>query len=125
MPRLCLLEVRGHHSGRRYEIPVQIHQIDGGAAVLTASAWSVNLRGGTDVRMTWRGESRPWWAVLVEQPEDIAHLYERLLADVGVSRARSLGLVIEGAWPTHGDLLAALQDRRGAIVLRPIEEAAG
>lgn len=121
MRGLCLLEVTGRRSGRRYEIPVQIHGVDDGAAILTASAWRTNLRGGTDVHLTWRGERRPWRAILVEEPQEVAHLYERLLADVGVHGARSLGLRVDGAWPTHGDLVAALDARHSAIVLNPID----
>lgn len=48
---LALLCFEGRRSGRRYEVPVEYHELDGEPLILPASAWKRNLRGGADVEL--------------------------------------------------------------------------
>ncbi len=92
---LLLLHVTGRSSGRRYDIPVGYHDLDGQLRVLTDSRWRVNLRGGADVEVTFKGERRPMRAVLQEDPAHVARVYLRLIEQFGWQAAqRRLGIKI-------------------------------
>jgi hypothetical protein len=70
----------------------------------------VNLRGGpTPVEVTLLGRRAPATAVLEEDPEVVAGVYERLIGDLGRERAgRRLGIRITvDRVPTHDELAEA------------------
>jgi hypothetical protein len=119
-PGLALLELTGRRSGRRYAVPVDYYEVDGHAAVLTASAWKANVRGGADVDVVHRGVREPMRAVLVEDPEEVAEVYLTLVARVGTRRARRVGVSLAGdRMPTRDELVEALGGRRVVVWLTP------
>ena len=75
-----------------------------------------NGRGPVEVRA---GRStRRMRATLVEDPERVADVYERLLPAVGVEHARRLGLVLAGdRFPTREELIEGIRGRRAMIAL--------
>jgi hypothetical protein len=102
----ALLEFNGRRSGRRYRVPVCLHDIDGQATVFTERPWRLNLAGGADVTVTQRGVRRRGRATLMDaSPLEIGHAMRAAL-DNGAT-AFELGLKVErGHQPTIADLSA-------------------
>jgi hypothetical protein len=118
---LALLSFTGRKSGRRYTVPVAYHELDGDGVILTASGWRANLRGGADVEVVHDGVSRPMRAELIEDPHEVARIYEALLHEVVLSKAKlSIGLEVVGnKIPTEQQIEEAIGGRRGVVRLRP------
>jgi hypothetical protein len=122
MRELALLCFDGRRTGRRYEVPVAYHELDDEPLVLTASAWKVNLRGGADVEYVHEGRRVPMRAELVEDPDEVARVYEALLRRDGLEEAKptKLGLEVEGdRIPTCAEIAAAVGGTRAVGRLRP------
>ncbi len=118
MQGLSILTVTGRRTGKRYAVPVSVLDLDGSPIVLTASRWSVNLRGGAEVEVRAGRTTRRMHATLDEDPERVADVYERLLPTVGVEHAKRLGLVLAGdRLPTHQELIEGIRGRRVLITL--------
>jgi hypothetical protein len=118
---LALLSFTGRKSGRRYTVPVAYHELDGDGVILTASGWRANLRGGADVEVVHDGVSRPMRAELIEDPHEVARIYEALLHEVVLSKAKlSIGLEVVGnKIPTEQQIEEAVGGRRAVVRLRP------
>jgi hypothetical protein len=118
MQGLSILTVTGRTTGKRYAVPVSVLDLDGSPIVLTASPWRANLRGGADVEVRAGRVTRPMRAALVEDPERVADVYERLLPTVGAEHSKRLGLVLAGdRLPTHEELVEAIRGHRSLITL--------
>lgn len=118
MQGLSVLTLTGRKSRKRYSVPVSVIDLDGSLVVLTASPWKVNLRGGADVEIRAGRTTRRMRATLVEDPERVADVYERLLPTVGVAHAKRLGLVLAGVrLPTREELLDGIRGRRALVTL--------
>jgi hypothetical protein len=118
MQGLSILTFTGRTTGKRYTVPVSVIDVDGSSIVLTASPWKVNFRGGADVEVRAGRSTRRMHATLVEDPERVADVYERLLPTVGVEHAKRLGLVLAGdRFPTREELIEGIQGRRVMITL--------
>ena len=50
-----VLRFFGRKTGRRYDIPVVAHRLDGELYALTDTPWRHNFRDGTDVEVTLDG----------------------------------------------------------------------
>jgi hypothetical protein len=120
MQGLSLLSFRGRKTGKRYTVPIAVYESDETPIVLTASPWKVNLRGGADVTLRAGRSARAMHALLVEDPEEVADVYERILPQVGVEHAKRLGLVLAGdRMPTRTELIDGIAGRRALIRLSP------
>jgi hypothetical protein len=118
MQGLSILKVTGRKSGKQYAVPVSVLDLDGSSIVLTASPWRVNLRGGADVEVRAGRVTRQMRAELVEDPERVADVYERLLPTVGAEHSKRLGLVLAGdRLPTHEELIESIRGRRYLVTL--------
>jgi deazaflavin-dependent oxidoreductase (nitroreductase family) len=118
MQGLAILTVTGRKTGKRYAVPVSVLDLDGSPIVLTASPWRVNLRGGANVEIRVGRVTRQMRAELVEDPERVADVYERLLPTVGAAHSKRLGLVLAGErLPTHEELIEAIRGRRYLVTL--------
>jgi hypothetical protein len=92
---LMLLAFRGRKSGKRYEVVVGRHEVDGALFVPTGTTgrrWRLNFRGGTSVEVTLGGSRRRGRGELVEEPDEVARIHRLLLGRVGLKNARRLGL---------------------------------
>ena len=122
MHEVALLCFFGRRTGARYEVPVAFHELDGEPLVLTAGAWKVNLRGGADVEYVHEGRRVPMRAELVEDPDEVARVYEALLLRDGLEEATptKIGLEVEGdRMPTCAEIAAAVGGTRAVVRLRP------
>jgi hypothetical protein len=118
MQGLSILTFIGRTTGKRYAVPVSVIELDGSSIVLTASPWKVNFRGGADVEVRAGRSIRRMRATLIEDPERVADVYERLLPTVGVEHAKRLGLVLAGdRFPTREELIEGIRGRRVMITL--------
>ena len=88
----------------------------GGVLVVpSASRWRFNLRGGAPVEVMLGGIRRAGRAELVEDPDEVALVYEALLKRVGLKGAQRVGLRVNvDRKPTRDELKAALAGH-GAI----------
>jgi F420H(2)-dependent quinone reductase len=118
MRGLSILTVTGRTTGKRYAVPVSVLDLDGSEIILTASPWRLNLRGGADVEVRAGRATRRVRATLVEDPERVVDVYQRLLPTVGIPHAKRLGLVLAGnRAPTRDELLEGIRGRRYLITL--------
>ncbi len=93
--QFMVLRFYGRKTGRRYDIPVVAHRLDGELYALTDALWRQNFRGGADVKVTLDGHVARMRGQLVDDPEEVAPMYARAIDHFGVKRAqRMLGLKI-------------------------------
>jgi hypothetical protein len=93
--QFMVLRFFGRKTGRRYDIPVVAHRLDGELYALTDAPWRYNFRGGADVEVTLDGHVTRMRGELLDDPEAVATLYARAIDHFGVKRAqRMLGLKI-------------------------------
>jgi hypothetical protein len=119
---LALLSFVGRRSGKRYEVPVQYHELDGEPLILTAAPWRANLRGGADVELIHEARRVSMRAELIEDADEVASLYEALIQQIGVAKAKAtkIGIEVDGEQrPTHQEIRNAVAGRRTVIRLRP------
>jgi hypothetical protein len=117
--QLLVLHYTGRRTGRSFDVPAGYHDIGGIVSVLTSSRWRHNLAGGRDIEVTLRGTRRPAHAVLVDDPETVAELLDRLIHELGHRRAgRRLGLRFNvDRAPTRAELREAV-DRSGLSIVQ-------
>jgi hypothetical protein len=119
---VALLCFHGQRTRRRYEVPVEYHELDGRPLILTASGWKSNLRGGADVELVHEGQRMPMRAELIEDPDEVAKTYEALIDRIGLDHANAttIGLTgIRDRMPPHEEIVEAVRGRRTVIRLGP------
>jgi hypothetical protein len=121
--QLLMLHYVGRKSGRRFDVPAGYHVIDGVVSVLTNSRWRHNFAGGRDIDVTLHGRRRPAQAVLVDHPQVVGAVYERLIREFGMTQAtRRLGLRFNiDREPTQAELQEAIQ-RSGLSIVRILDQ---
>jgi hypothetical protein len=117
--QLLILHYTGRKSGRQFDVPAGCHIIDGVPSVLTSSSWRHNFTGGRDIEVTLQGERQPAHAVLIDDPREVATVYERLIRELGIKQARRrLGLRFNvDREPTLSELQDAIE-QSGLSILR-------
>lgn len=113
-----LLHVAGRTSGRRYDIPVNYTALDDRLIIVTVAPWRVNLRGGANVEVTWRGRRLPMRAVLDEDPACVAVAYQAIIDHLGWRKAsRQLGISTrDGQPPSVVDLKDAAGEHGWSVI---------
>ena len=102
-----VLRLFGRKTGRRYDIPVVAHRLDGELYALTGAPWRNNFRGGADVEVTLDGHVTRMRGQLLDDPQAVAPLYVRVIDHFGVKRAqRMLGLKIHAPGTLAAEALA-------------------
>lgn len=113
--------------GRRYDIPVGRHELDGRVLVLTSSPWRANLRDRADIEVTCGGHRKPMRIELDEDPASVATVYSLFIERAGWKAARR-ELAIQsnvGRAPTLAELEdAAREFGLSVITLRTAEDGA-
>ncbi len=117
--QILVLHYIGHRSGRAFDVPAGYRVLDGAISVFTSSRWRRNFVGGRDLEVTLRGIRRPAHAVLVDDPEAVTDVFERLIGELGYRQAgRRLGLRFNvDRAPTREELRDAIE-RSGLSIVR-------
>jgi hypothetical protein len=119
MHDLAVISFTGRKTGRRYAVPVGYQEMDGQGLILTAAGWKANMRGGADVEVVHDGLTQQMCADLIEDPDEVADVYDALLQRVGREKAMRVGLRIADRMPTHDELARAVDGKRAVIRLVP------
>ena len=107
-PLMAVLVFTGRRSGRRFAVPVGVHELAAGPVVFTEARWRLNFAGGREVSVRRGRQHREGRGVLVEDLEAVAQALAEAVERVG---ARDLALrTTPGHEITREDLLAL--DRR-------------
>lgn len=113
-----VLRFRGRRTGREFELPAGVRTVRGRLATLTNSSWRVNFRGGHDLELIYQGETRRAHGTLLEDPDEVAEIYDELISEVGVGEAgRRLGIRVNVDRAPTRDELRAMIERSGLSVL--------
>ena len=109
----------GRRSGQRFDVPAGYHVIDGVVSVFTNSGWRHNFAGGRNIEVTLKGVRQPAQAVLCDNPDEVADIYQRLIEEMGTDRAaRRLGLRFNvDRAPTRDEVKDGIQ-RSGLSLVR-------
>ena len=93
--------------------------IDGVVSVFTNSPWRHNFAGGREIEVTLKGVRQPADAVLSDDADEVAAIYERLIGELGTDRAaRRLGLKFNvNRAPTRAELKDGIE-RSGLSIVR-------
>ena len=111
---LALLRVTGRRSGRRYEIPVGVHQAGGQMVVLSPAGWVQNFKGGADAELVHAGgRVERVRGELVEDAAGVGPLLRAVL-DAGTSPS-TIRLSVPAGHRVTDEEAAAV---RKAVVLR-------
>lgn len=84
---VLVVRFTGRRSGRRYEVFVSPHLIDGGLTVLTNARWRLNFRGGRPAEWLYQGRTTSGRGILVEEPQAVGELYHERIRELGVKMA--------------------------------------
>lgn len=116
----ALRHVTGRKTGRRYDLVVGRHDVDGGLTVVTSAPWRKNLAGGAALEVTVAGRRRPAHGELVEDPDVVAGLYGAEIERLGWKRGSRLGIKVNvQRTPTHDELAdAARRDHLSVVHVR-------
>ena len=76
---LVLLRFTGRRSGRRYEVPVGTHRLDGDELVVSGATWARNFADGRDVELVRGGRTERRRGVLVEDRDEVGRVVVALL----------------------------------------------
>jgi hypothetical protein len=115
---LMVLAFRGRKTGKRYEIVVGRHEVDGALLVPTGTTgrrWRLNFRGGTSAEVTLGGSRRRGRGELIEEPDEVARIHRLLLGRVVLKNARRLGLRVNVHREPTADELKVPLDGRGVV----------
>ncbi|PPK93222.1 hypothetical protein CLV92_111139 [Kineococcus xinjiangensis] len=110
---VAVLTFTGRRSGRRFDVPVAVHQVDDQRVVFAAGAWRVNFRGGADAQLLAEGRSTPVHVTLLEDPADVGAVF-RAAFDTGITPEKIALRIPSGSQPTDEELAA----HRRILVLR-------
>lgn len=101
---MAVLEFTGRRSGRRFAVPVGVHELGEGLVVVFSEApWRRNFAGGREVTVRRGRRQRHGRATLVDDPVQVADALHVAVQSVG---ARNLAMrTAPGHAPTRDDLL--------------------
>ena len=117
--QLLLLHYAGRRTGRHYDVPAGYHVVDGVPLVLTGSRWRHNFSGGRDAEVTLRGQRRRARVLLVDDPQTVAALYDRLIDQYGLKQAqRRFGFRLNVQRRPTRDELRDMIERSGLSIVR-------
>lgn len=109
---LLVLHITGRRTGRHYDLPVGYVDLDGHLVVVTQHSWRANLRGCSDMDVTYRGRRQRVHVDLEEDPTAVANTLHRVTTQRGWKAAQRLtGLKVHpDRTPTLPELVAAAHD---------------
>jgi hypothetical protein len=112
----ALISFRGRRTGRPYDVVVTWHELDGQVHIVTPARWRANFAGGAPLRMRHSGVEVPGQGVLQTDPEVVADVVGRLLAQGEPARAFALKIA-PGHRLTAADVTAV---NRAIVTFHPV-----
>ncbi|WP_432512270.1 grhN [Kineococcus sp. SYSU DK001] len=109
---VAVLKVTGRRSGRRFEVPVGVHEVAGQRLVFTDAPWRLNFRGGAAAELLSAGQLSAVQVHLVEDPAEVGALFRAAFA-AGTTPAQIAMAIPAGYDPSDEELAA----RRSVLVL--------
>ncbi|GAA3638881.1 hypothetical protein [Microlunatus ginsengisoli] len=107
---LLVLHVYGRKTNRRFDIPIGYAAVQHRLITVTQHTWRVNLRGGADIDVTYRGHRHRMRADLDEDPTTVAADLRTIIDLLGAKAAeRRLGLILHGRTPGLAELEDAVR----------------
>ena len=107
--QMLVLTFTGRKSGRRFELPLTAHRSGGELYVLTGARWQHNFHGGRDADVRLDGHVTPVRGVLVEDPQQVAEVYARRIAELGIKQAsRQIGIKVNVPQPPTAEQILGL-----------------
>ncbi len=114
---VMLLKFRGRRTGRRIQVPVNLHMVDGVPMAFTDAPWRHNFAGGAEVTVILRGTRHDTRGTLVYMTAEQMGQAVRKSLDTGGS-AQRMGIKTDrGYVPTAADL-ASLGPAMGTSVIK-------
>lgn len=111
---LGLLRFTGRRTGRRYNIPVGVHEIEGALVVFTPARWAANFEGGAPAELVRAGKRTSMRGVLVQDPAQVGPWLRAALTSA--PSPRQVGLAVPEGYVIGDEEAARL---RSAIRLDP------
>jgi len=100
---MVVLGFTGRRSGRRFAIPVGMHEVTNASVVFSEASWHRNFTGGRAVTVTRGRDRRQGRGVLVDDPDVVADALGVAIDRFG---ARNLAMrTTPGRQVTHDDLI--------------------
>ncbi|WP_337063279.1 hypothetical protein [Kineococcus sp. G2] len=109
---VAVLKVTGRRSGRRFEVPVGVHEVAGQCLVFTDAPWRLNFRGGAAAELLRAGQLSAVQMRLVEAPAEVGALFRAAFA-AGITPAQIAMAIPAGHDPSDEELAA----QRSVLVL--------
>ncbi|WP_432534909.1 grhN [Kineococcus arenarius] len=110
---VAVLRFTGRRSGRRFEVPVGVHDVAGQRLVFTGAPWRVNFRGGASAELLTGGRVSAVRASLVEDPAEVGGWFRAAFA-AGTTPAQLALRIAPGHDPGDEELAA----QRNVLLLR-------
>ena len=102
---VAVLTVTGRRSGRRFEVPVGVHDVDGRRLVFTDAPWRLNFRGGAVAELLSAGQRSAVQVRLVEDPAEVDALFRAAFA-AGITPAQIALAIPAGHDPSDEEFAA-------------------
>ncbi|MFC7962366.1 grhN [Rhodococcoides kroppenstedtii] len=108
-----MLTVTGRRTGRRFTVPVGVHEIDHQRLIFTDAPWRINFRGGAPAQLLCAGQHSTVDVTLVEDPTEVGNLFRAAFA-AGITPAHIALRIPTGHTPSDEELAA----HRNVLLLR-------
>ncbi|WP_432543968.1 grhN [Kineococcus sp. SYSU DK002] len=109
---VAVLTVTGRRTGRRFDVPVGVHEVAGQRLVFTDAPWRSNFRGGAAAELLSAGRRSAVQVHLVETPAEVGALFRAAFA-AGITPAQIAMAIPAGHDPDDEELAA----QRSVLVL--------
>ncbi len=110
---VAVLTVTGRRTGRRFTVPVGVHEIDHQRLIFTDAPWRINFRGGAPAQLLCAGQHSTVDVTLVEDPTEVGNLFRAAFA-AGITPAHIALRIPTGHTPSDEELAA----HRNVLLLR-------
>lgn len=102
---VAVLSFVGRRTGRRYDVPVGVHEAGQERLVFTDALWRLNFRGGAPAELLVDGQRRPVHVTLVEQSAEVGEHFRAVLR-AGVRPAQIAMRIPAGYEPSNEEYAA-------------------
>lgn len=107
-----IVHVVGRKSGKKYDVLIGRHEVNGRTVASLGAQWRYNLRGGADIDVTTGEGVQRAHVTVVEDRMEMAKVFHAILEQLGYKKAQYIALKVNvDRMPTVEEVGAALVDR--------------